>query len=90
MRNLLRLAFFLTLLLIGPNMIRLAQGQPQSSRRPQTNSELDFTILQSVRRFRRYNKITASPLPAPHPVLSVAWSPVPHTARSPLTPMVGR
>jgi len=47
MRNLLRLAFFLTLLLIGPNMIRLAQGQPQSSRRPQTNSGTSSNELRS-------------------------------------------
>ncbi len=37
--HLLRGAFFLALLFIAINMIRLAQGQPQSSNRSQTNSE---------------------------------------------------
>ena len=38
-RHLLRGAFFLALLFIGINMIRFAQGQPLSNKRPQTNSE---------------------------------------------------
>ena len=37
--HLLRGAFFVALLFIGINMIRFAQAQPQSNKRPQTNSE---------------------------------------------------
>jgi len=37
--HLLRGASFIVLVFVAVNMIRLAQGQPQSSKRPQTNSE---------------------------------------------------
>ncbi len=46
--HLLRGAFFLALLLIAIDMIRLAQGQPQSSSRPQTNSDTSLNNLRSA------------------------------------------
>ena len=45
--HLLRGAFFLALVFIAINMIRLAQGQPQSSRRPQTNFDTSRNDLRS-------------------------------------------
>src|SRR5436190_13783367 len=46
--HLLRGAFFIALLFIGVNMICLAQGQPQSSKRPQTSSERSRNDLRSA------------------------------------------
>src|SRR6266480_5889970 len=47
-RPLLRGAFFLTLLFIAVNMIRLAQGQPQSSKDSQISSQTSRNSLQSA------------------------------------------
>lgn len=46
--HLLRGAFFIALLFIAINMIRLAQGQPQSSSTPQTNSDTSLNNLRSA------------------------------------------
>jgi hypothetical protein len=46
--HLLRGAFFIALLFIAINMMRLAQGQPQSSSRPQTNSDTSLNNLRSA------------------------------------------
>jgi len=48
--HLLRGAFFIALLFIGINMIRLAQGQPMSNKRPQTNSETSHNDLRGANR----------------------------------------
>lgn len=45
--HLLRGAVFLALLFIAINMIRLAQGQKESSSRPQTNSDTSLNNLRS-------------------------------------------
>src|SRR5258708_38472146 len=46
--HLLRGAFFVALLFIGINMIRFAQAQPQSNKRPQTNSETSRNDLRTA------------------------------------------
>src|SRR5207244_8213814 len=55
--HLLRAAFFIALLFIGINMIRLAQGQSQSSKRPQTSSERSHNDLRSAKGAKTVVKI---------------------------------
>src|SRR6266478_6522259 len=103
MRSLLRSAFISVLSLFAISIIPLAQGQRWSSGDHPSNSQTLSNGLHNTTGTKTFvrvhdtpersqiasqQQITVSPVLALHRVLFVAWSPVPLTARSPLTPMV--